>query len=109
MTYKEAAKVLDRIQDEENWSCKAYDALQLAIETIHTADKYSWHDLRKNPDDLPEKEGLYAVTVRYDTELTEIGFGCYENMYGYSSGWSALMPNYGSIIAWKEIEPFEGI
>ena len=39
MTYKEAAKVLDRIQDEENWSCKAYDALQLAIETIHTADK----------------------------------------------------------------------
>lgn len=74
---------------------------------LEECEKYRWHDLRKDPKDLPEKEGLYAVTVKYDTESTEIGFGYYEHMYGYSSGWSALMPNYGNVIAWKEIEPFE--
>lgn len=70
-------------------------------------EKYRWHDLRKNPDDLPCKDGLYAITTQYDEELSETGFGQYESMYGYTSGWSATMPSYGKIIAWKEIEPFE--
>lgn len=80
------------------------DCIDNALETV---DKYRWHDLRKNPDDLPTKDGLYAIATLYDTDLTDVGFGEWENMYGYGSGWSALTPSYGKIIAWKEIEPFE--
>lgn len=72
-------------------------------------NKYAWHDLRKNPEDLPQKDGLYCVAVKYNAEIQEIGFGQWENMYGYTSGWSALMPNYGEVIAWREIEPFEEV
>ena len=27
------------------------------IKALEKADKYRWHDLRKNPDDLPEADG----------------------------------------------------
>ena len=32
------------------------DACILAVEALKKADKYRWHDLRKNPDDLPEAD-----------------------------------------------------
>ena len=32
-------------------------AFEEAIEALEKADKYRWHDLRKNPDDLPEADG----------------------------------------------------
>ena len=31
-------------------------AFETAIEALEKADKYKWHDLRKNPDDLPEAD-----------------------------------------------------
>ena len=33
------------------------EALFMAIKALEKADKYRWHDLRKNPDDLPEAIG----------------------------------------------------
>ena len=32
-------------------------AFEEAIKALVKADKYRWHDLRKNPDDLPEDNG----------------------------------------------------
>ena len=105
---REVCKAVDRNYVHEPYEVLLTDICSSIEKKIHNVQyKYRWHDLRKNKEDLPIKEGLYAVVVQYDTELSEIGFGYYENMYGYSSGWSALRPNYGSIIAWKEIEPFE--
>lgn len=90
----------------ENYGRECYQ--QGREDVINEVEKYLWHDLRKYPSDLPRKDGLYCVAVKYDAYgPAEVGFGQWENMYGYGSGWSALMPNYGKVIAWKELEPFE--
>lgn len=75
-------------------------------------EKYAWHDLRKNPEDLPEelkKVYVYFEYFRYGD------FNCMYKDYGVSyqiggmfhfvngsSGWREL-----KIIAWRYIEPFE--
>lgn len=67
--------------------------------------KYKWHDLKKNPNDLPSKEGLYLVAYVEDCGIDfQIDLGYYEEAFGYGYGWHNYF--YGNIIAWKEIEPF---
>lgn len=63
------------------------------------ADKYRWHDLRKNPDDLP-KDGLDIVVWNSGADKFSMTASPYwvrncANDSGYN------------IVAWKEIEPFE--
>ena len=41
------------INDNSNYERKI-EFLRLVIEVLKKADKYKWHDLRENPDDLPE-------------------------------------------------------
>lgn len=43
-------------------------AIEEAIEVLKRAEKYRWHDLRKDPDDLPEIE--HEVVVAYTTPYT---------------------------------------
>lgn len=66
--------------------------------------KYQWHDLRKNPDDLPKKDG------NDETEYVLVAIGCpdwytWEQAY-YDYGkrmWSTYDQN---VFAWKYVEPF---
>lgn len=93
------------------------------IDVLEKADKYRWHDLRKDPTDLPTKrDWVLAVFkepdcdfvlvprvadyVGYETSATTEEFWliaevCAEDMSEY----------YKSLkcIAWKEIEPFEEV
>ena len=75
-------------------------------DAIYELEKYKWHDIRKNPKDLPNKSGEYIVCIKYHTGEKEIGIGYYKKITGYWDGSIALMYD-GNIIAWKEIEPFE--
>ena len=75
-------------------------------DAIDALEKYRWHDLRKDPKDLPNKCKMYIVCIEHPSEEKEVGVGYYKNMHGYG-GWIALIPNDGNVIAWKEIEPFE--
>ena len=75
-------------------------------EMLEECNKYRWHDLKKNPDDLPNKCEMYIVCIEHSTKEKEVGVGYYKNMHEYK-GWIALIPNDGNVIAWKEIEPFE--
>lgn len=43
-------------------------AIEEAIEALKRAEKYKWHDLRKDPDDLPDIE--HEVEVAYTTLYT---------------------------------------
>ena len=67
-------------------------------------EKYRWHDLRKNPDDLPEDSKDVLVTVKG---------GCVNRTWHDSCGWrnaTAKKASYysdKSVLAWKEIEEFE--
>lgn len=69
--------------------------------------KNEWHDLRKNPQDLPKEPGAY---------LTEHG-GMNPTVLRYNDGWNVAKFSDGSeyrdaeifdVIAWAEYEPFEG-
>ena len=81
------------------------DACILAVEALGKADKYRWHDLRKNPDDLPEADG----NSESDYVLVMIGtpeWNSWEQAY-YHHGkrlWSTYDQN---VFAWRYIEPFE--
>ena len=81
------------------------DACILAVEALEKADKYRWHDLRKNPDDLPEDNGYgcseYVLVMTGTPE-----WNSWEQAY-YHHGkrlWSTYEQN---VFAWRYIEPFE--
>ena len=78
---------------------------EVCLKALEKADKYKWHDLRKNPDDLPEADG----NSESDYVLVMIGtpeWNSWEQAY-YHHGkkmWSTYEQN---VFAWRYIEPFE--
>ena len=78
---------------------------EVCLKALEKADKYRWHDLRKNPDDLPEADG----NSESDYVLVMIGtpeWNSWEQAY-YHHGkkmWSTYEQN---VFAWRYIEPFE--
>ena len=78
---------------------------KIVSKALEKADKYRWHDLRKNPDDLPEDNG-YGES---DYVLVMIGtpeWNSWEQAY-YHHGkkmWSTYDQN---VFAWRYVEPFE--
>lgn len=115
MTLEEAKEYVDRTdfcgscsQDcppRECYGCPYSDFISLSKKLIKSQLKYRWHDLRKNPDDLPK-----------DGRLVEIVYllkGCPDNpaYYGYGH-WCGSSKNFNNrtdanIIAWREVEPFK--
>ena len=72
---------------------------------LEKADKYRWHDLRKNPDDLPEADG----NSESDYVLVLIGtpeWNSWEQAYYKHDKrlWSTYEQN---VFAWRYIEPFK--
>ena len=81
-----------------------YKAIEMAVEALEKADKYRWHDLRKNPDDLPEADEFGG------SDYVLVKTGCFE--------WNDMKKAYYShnkkqwsideyVFAWRYIEPFE--
>lgn len=109
MDLEKTIKVLEEIEyeldnliwNESICSNENIKALNVAIETLK---KYRWHDLRKNPADLPEDNKDVLVTIKG---------GCVNRTWHDSCGWrnaTAKKARYYSndrVIAWKEIEEFE--
>ena len=76
-------------------------SMAIAIEALEKTYKYRWHDVRKNPDDLPKEPGYYLVKRQQDRWTI-----CDYVVYGYTPDrnyWSTL----DNVFAWREIEPFE--
>ena len=108
MTNKEAIEQLKErlaITDYKQQIPEYYEAIEMAVEALEKADKYRWHDLRKNPDDLPEADG----NSESDYVLVMIGtpeWNSWEQAY-YHHGkrlWSTYDQN---VFAWRYIEPFK--
>ena len=109
MTNKEAIEQLKErlaITDYKQQIPEYYEAIEMAVEALEKADKYRWHDLRKNPDDLPE-----AVGGGYESDYVLVMIGTpewnsWEQAY-YHHGkrlWSTYEQN---VFAWRYIEPFK--
>lgn len=82
-------------------TCKFYKGgsrCECCFENEHyEEDKYRWHNLRRNSEDLPTEKGMYWVCVEgFDTKYTSTYWDGYV-WWGYS------------VIGWKEIEPFEEV
>lgn len=96
----EGRKYLDCAEEHYQFA----DWLEELKELRKYKEKYKWHDLRKNPADLP-KDGKHV--------LADIKGGCVNRTWHDSCGWrnaTAKKARYYSndrVIAWKEIEEFE--
>lgn len=90
-------------------------AIEEAIEALEKMDKYRWHDLRENPDDLPEIDHAYGHTFSDDvlviTEEYENPVVAYINLtlkvWFNPIDEEYLEQDFGKPIAWKYIEPFK--
>ena len=109
MTNKEAIEQFKErlaITDYRQQIPEYYEAIEMAVDALEKADKYRWHDLRKNPDDLPEGfEGGYEseyVLVMTGTPK----WNSWEQAYYHHDKrmWSTYEQN---VFAWRYIEPFE--
>ena len=96
-------------EDVYDSTSKVNELLQLnkiVSKALEKADKYRWHDLRENPDDLPEadeygcSEYVLAVTGAPEWDNHE---------WAYYNHNTRMWSTYGQdVFAWRYIEPFEG-
>lgn len=74
-----------------------------------TEDRYRWHDLRKNPNDLPTTEYItievFLKSKIYDTAI-------YDSVYGfrpwYAGYFEEVTPEWlesDCVLGWREVEP----
>ena len=77
-------------------------ALEMAVKALEEKAKYRWHDLRKNPEDLPKEDGVYMVCQFNNNNKIK----SYTDLPLCDDG-SFCTPWYMPVIAWREIEPFE--
>ena len=109
MNNKEAIEILKKNKptcDTRECGKKLCMAIYVAIEALEKADKYRWHDLRKNPDDLPE-----AIGDGYESEYVLVMTGTpewnsWEQAY-YHHGKRLWSTYEQDVFAWRYIEPFK--
>ena len=79
---------------------------KIVSKALKKADKYRWHDLRKNPDDLPEAIGGGDESEYVLAMIGTPEWNSWEQAY-YHHGkrlWSTYEQN---VFAWRYIEPFK--
>lgn len=138
MNFTKAFAVFMQIDSKEFTEDEKYEAIQQVLDaaTINSItkkqvlnvvswlfnkqQKYRWHDLRKNPDDVPNVEQrrnayFHVVQEGKETESTilqykkDFGFGFY-NDFGNGPKFTDVDTNFTEpIVGWKEIEKFESI
>ena len=106
MTNKEAKTIMDNLIYLYRPLGNSLKAWHMAIKALEKADKYRWHDLRKNPDDLPEAIGGSYVSEYVLVMIGTPGWNnCEWAYYKHNhKEWSTYEQN---IYAWRYIEPFE--
>lgn len=80
---------------------------ELAIEVLEKADKYRWHDLSKNPEDLPEADGNneseYVLAAIGTPEWNHYEWAYYNHN---TRMWSTSLYEQ-NVCAWRGVEPFK--
>lgn len=101
--------------------CKTEEELEMLQEALrllneHRKGRYRWHDIRKNPEDLPTKDGRYLVFAkcrkkgRYGRESEPYVDYLIANFSEFADGCHFFGDTRTDlVIAWREIEPFEEV
>lgn len=93
--------------------CFVKEAGEMAIKALEAQNKYRWHDLRKDKDDLPTDDRTVLVCIVHD-------YCDDDGWFTYDFGWfiESWFTNYHcrgiesqgyKVIAWREIELFEEV
>lgn len=104
MTYEEAREINKKsflVDTQGNTDAVLSEANRLAIEALEKANKYRWHDLRKDPDDLPKIMEQVLLKVQIGSDDYE--YVTASRITGNDNGWTC----FGYPVAWKEIEVTE--
>ena len=106
MTNKEAKKIMDNLIYLYRPLGNSLKAWHMAIKALEKADKYRWHDLRKNPDDLPEAIGGGDESEYVLVMIGTPEWNSWEQAYYHHDKkmWSTYEQN---VFAWRYIEPFK--
>lgn len=112
MTYKEAlAEFNDEMYEPSP------EAIKLAKQALAKAEKYKWHDLINDPDDIPTNDNVYSVIVADKIPPVFMDFSVNNRMFGEfyyemheeipgSCAEQFFEPSDDEVIAWREIEYF---
>lgn len=107
MNFTKAFAVFMQIDSKEFTEDEKYEAIQQVLDAVswlfNKQQKYRWHDLRDNPNDLPEDNKQVLVSIKD---------GCIHRTWHDSHGWrnrNSKIRYYSdkSVLAWREIEEFE--
>ena len=73
---------------------------------LEESEKYRWHDLRKDPEDLPDDLHKVLIHIKGYEDYMGVDMAMHHKFTGI---WSTIFASYkdGDVIAWREIEPFE--
>ena len=105
MTNEEAKTIMDNLIYLYRPLGNSLKAWHMAIKALEKADKYRWHDLRKNPDDLPEDNGYGKSEYVLVMIGTPEWYSCEWAYYHHDKKlWSIYEQN---VFAWRYIEPFK--
>ena len=99
------AEVGEDVYDDTSKVDELLQVNKIVSKALEKADKYRWHDLRKNPDDLPEADE-YGCSEYVLVMIGTPEWNSWEQAY-YHHGkrlWSTYEQN---VFAWRYIEPFE--
>ena len=100
------AEVDDDVYDDINKVDKLLQLNKIVSKALKKSDKNRWHDLRKNPDDLPE-----AIGGGYESEYVLVMVGTPEwNSWeqAYYKHDKQLWSTYDqNVFAWRYVEPFK--
>lgn len=117
MTYAEAFKTI--YDATFNGNKELLDCFLMVDEALYERHKlieekkqYAWHDLRKNPDDLPQRD-MYCICRVNSEYYFPYRVLLYQPFDAEDSNkWidrdDGFIPNH-FVIAWRELEPFEGV
>lgn len=102
--------VLDDLYECGKLSEDDYNNLFRWINKANRAEKYRWHDLKEDPNDLPTAERL-VIILHKDGYLVSMRCREFDTIYGGYTGpvkWDLPMySNQADVRAWRYIEPFE--
>ena len=81
---------------------------KIVIDALEKADKYKWHDLSENPDDLPEANRWGESNYVLVKALIKVEcFACNDMRKAYYSHTQKKWSIDGHVFAWRYIEPFK--
>lgn len=107
MTLKTAVEIVKLcLADNKNFN--VINALKTLVKFVNDYDKYRWHDLRKNPEDLPKEDGAYLACYLFKGFE---GWGVPKRVVylttEFNCGKFCKTNHRNELLAWKEIEEFE--